>query len=434
MYRPIESCRLCGSGKLETILDLGMQSLTGIFPKTREEDVPAGPLQLLACGDCHLVQLAHNYDLGKLYGDTYGYRSGLNQSMVRHLRGKVAKILELVTLHPGDLVIDIGSNDSTLLQAYPSEGVTLMGVDPSGPKFRKYYPDHVGLIPDFFSFENVDRVLPGRRAKVVTSIAMFYDLEQPVDFVAGIVQILDDEGVWIFEQSYLPLMLETNSYDTVCHEHLEYYALAQIKRMTDRAGLKIVDVHCNDVNGGSFSITAAKRAARYPEATTAINAMLHAEDELGLSGRAVFREFEQRVARHRRDLLDLLNGLNRQGRKVLGYGASTKGNVTIQYCGITERQVPFIAEVNEDKFGAFTPGSKIPIISEADARAMKPDYFIVFPWHFRQGIVERERAFLETGGRLIFPLPLIEIVTADGVLSARRAVEEALAMPRREQV
>ena len=434
MYRPIESCRLCGSGKLETILDLGMQSLTGIFPKTRDEDVPAGPLRLVACGDCHLVQLADNYDLGKLYGDTYGYRSGLNQSMVRHLRGKVAKILELVTLRPGDLVLDIGSNDSTLLQAYPSEGITLMGIDPSGPKFRKYYPEHVGLIPDFFTFENVDRVLPGRRAKIVTSIAMFYDLERPMSFVADIVRVLDDEGVWVFEQSYLPLMLETNSYDTVCHEHLEYYALTQIKRMTDEAGLKIVDVHCNDINGGSFSIIAAKRGAPYPEANAAIDAMLRAEDELGLSGRVVFREFEERVARHRTDLAGLLDALNRQGRKVLGYGASTKGNVTIQYCGITEQQVPLIAEVNEDKFGAFTPGSKIPIIYEADARAMKPDYFIVFPWHFRKGIVERERAFLEAGGRLIFPLPHIEIVTADGVLTPERVVEEAVATPRREQV
>jgi hypothetical protein len=432
MYSRIEACRLCGSHALEKVLDLGMQSLTGIFPKRRDEDVPAGPLQLLVCGDCHLVQLAHNYDLGKLYGDTYGYRSGLNQSMVRHLRGKVAKILERVPLHPGDLVIDVGANDSTLLQAYPAEGITLLGVDPSGPKFRRYYPDHISLIPDFFSFANIARALPGRRAKIVTSIAMFYDLEQPMRFVEDIVRVLDDEGVWVFEQSYLPLMLETNSYDTVCHEHLEYYALAQIKRMTDEAGLKIVDVHCNDINGGSFSVMAAKRDSGYPEATAAIDDMLRAEEKLGLSGLEVYRAFEQRVAGHRRELAELLDTLNRLGQRVLGYGASTKGNVTIQYCGITERQIPFIAEVNEDKFGAFTPGSKIPIISEAQARAMKPDCFVVFPWHFRQGIVEREQAFLEAGGKLIFPLPRIEIVTREGVLPPQRAAEATTA--RREQI
>jgi len=432
MYSRIEKCRLCGSRALEKVLDLGMQSLTGVFPKRRDEDVPAGPLQLVTCGDCHLVQLAHTYDLGKLYGDTYGYRSGLNQSMVRHLRGKVAEILERVTLRAGDLVLDIGANDSTLLQAYPAGNVTLMGVDPSGPKFRKYYPDHIGLIPDFFSFANVDRALPGRRAKIVTSIAMFYDLERPMRFVDDIVRVLDDEGVWVFEQSYLPLMLETNSYDTVCHEHLEYYALAQIKRMTDQAGLKIVDVHCNDINGGSFSVMAAKRESGYPEATAAVDEMLRAEEALGLQALGVYRDFEQRVICHGRELTELLDTLNREGQKVLGYGASTKGNVTIQYCGITERQIPFIAEVNEDKFGAFTPGSKIPIISEAEARAMKPDCFLVFPWHFRQGIVEREQAFLEGGGKLIFPLPKIEIVTREGVLPPQRAAEATTA--RREQI
>jgi hypothetical protein len=432
MYTPIEECRLCGSRALEKVLDLGMQSLTGVFPKRRDEEVPAGPLQLVACGDCHLLQLGHNYDLGKLYGDTYGYRSGLNQSMVRHLRGKVARILERVKLQTGDLVIDIGANDSTLLQAYPPDGLTLVGVDPSGPKFQKFYPDHVSLIPDFYSYANIARALPGRRAKIVTSIAMFYDLEQPMRFVDDIVRVLDDEGVWVFEQSYLPLMLETNSYDTVCHEHLEYYAIAQIKWMTDRAGLKIVDVQCNDINGGSFSVMAAKRESGYPEATAVVDDMLRAEAALGLQGLDVYRDFERRVSLHRREFSELLDALNRRGQKVLGYGASTKGNVTIQYCGITERQIPFIAEVNEDKFGAFTPGSKIPIISEAEARAMEPDCLVVFPWHFRQGIVEREQAFLEGGGKLIFPLPKIEIVTRDGVLTPQGAVEATTA--RREQI
>ncbi|MBI4204623.1 MAG: methyltransferase domain-containing protein [Betaproteobacteria bacterium] len=415
LYKEIAACRLCDSARLTTVLDLGVQALTGIFPKSKAEDVAAGPLQLCKCEDCDLVQLRHNYDLGKLYGETYGYRSGLNQSMVRHLHQKVGRIRTLVDLREGDLVIDIGSNDSTLLQAYPERGPQLVGIDPSGPKFARYYPPGVTLIPDFFRADLVKELFPGRRAKVVTSIAMFYDLERPMDFVRDIVKILDDEGVWVFEQSYLPFMLKTHSYDTVCHEHLEYYALKQIKHLTDHAGLRIIGVEFNDVNGGSFSVTAARAASSYPAADLTVGLTLEEEEGLGLYDTRSYAAFAGRIRSHRQSLLALLDELQNSGKRVLGYGASTKGNVLLQYCGITAERLPFIAEVNQDKFGAYTPGSKIPIISEEEARAMRPDYFLVLPWHFRAGILQREQKFLQSGGKFIFPLPKIEVVSGDGV-------------------
>jgi NDP-4-keto-2,6-dideoxyhexose 3-C-methyltransferase len=414
LYKEIHDCRLCGGKRLDVALDLGRQSLTGIFPKSREADVPAGPLQLCKCADCSLVQLRHNYDLSQLYGETYGYRSGLNQSMVRHLQQKVAKIGTMASLGDGDLIIDIGANDSTLLQAYPGKGLELVGIDPSGPKFARYYPPHIKLIPDFFNAELISQRYPGRRAKVVTSIAMFYDLERPLNFVRDIAKVLDDEGIWVFEQSYLPSMLDTNSYDTVCHEHLEYYALKQIKHMTDRAGLKIVDIELNDVNGGSFSVTAAKKESRHPEASVQIERLLEDERRRGLDSIETYHRFAARVSEHRARFLELLQALKREGKKVIGYGASTKGNVLIQYCGLGPDLVSCIAEVNEDKFGAFTPGSRIPIVSEAEARALRPDYFLVFPWHFKAGILQREQAFLRGGGQFIFPLPSLEIVSATG--------------------
>lgn len=414
LYKEIARCRLCDGPSLVNILDLGAQALTGIFPKSKDEEVPAGPLQLCKCADCDLVQLRHNYDLGKLYGETYGYRSGLNQSMVRHLHQKVEKIRSRVALSSGDLVVDIGSNDSTLLQAY-SKDLMLVGIDPSGPKFKQYYPAHVRLIPDFFSAGLVQRFYPGRRAKVITSIAMFYDLEHPQDFVDEIARVLDEGGVWVFEQSYLPFMLDTNSYDTVCHEHLEYYALKQIKLMLDHAELKIIDIEFNDINGGSFSVMAARRHSAYAAADAVVARTLEDEQRRGLDDVETYRRFAKRIADHRNRLLELLRTLKQQGKTVIGYGASTKGNVLIQYCGIDASLVPYIAEVNQDKFGAYTPGSVIPIVSEADARAMKPDYFIVFPWHFRGGILQREQNFLSGGGRLIFPLPQLDIVSADGI-------------------
>jgi hypothetical protein len=416
LYREIGDCRLCFGKRLADVVDLGNQALTGIFPKSARSSVAAGPLRLAKCEDCHLVQLRHNYDLSQLYGETYGYRSGLNQGMVQHLRRKVERIRSLVSLSPGELVIDIGANDSTLLQGYPNT-LTLVGVDPSGPKFHSYYPPHIQLIPDFFTAALVNKAYPGKRAKVITSIAMFYDLERPQDFVDQVAALLDNDGVWVFEQSYLPAMLETNSYDTICHEHLEYYSLAQVKRMLDKAGLKIVDVEFNDVNGGSFSITASPRRSRYAEAADLVQRTLRREEHLALASNGTYREFGARAAEHRRALVGLLSDLKKQGKTVFGYGASTKGNVLIQYCGIDSTLVTCIAEVNEDKFGAFTPGSNIPIVSEAEARGRNPDYFIVFPWHFRAGILKREEAFLRSGGQFIFPLPRIDIVSAAGVRS-----------------
>src|SRR6267378_2316172 len=414
LYKEVSDCRLCLSSQLVDILDMGEQALTGVFPKTSSEQIPAGPLLLCKCEACNLVQLRHNYDLSRLYGENYGYRSGLNQSMVQHLQNKVERIRATVPLRAGDLIVDIGSNDSTLLQAYPNS-LTLVGVDPSGPKFKRFYPPHIQLIPDFFSAKLVDKKFPGRRARVITSIAMFYDLERPQSFVNEISGLLDDQGLWVFEQSYLPLMLKTNSYDTICHEHLEYYSLSQIKRMTDQAGLQIVDIEFNEVNGGSFSITASRRSASYPEATDVITDTLGKEERLGLAQLQTYRKFARTAAEHRNHLVRCLTNLKRAGKKVLGYGASTKGNVLIQFCGLDTNLVSCIAEVNPDKFGSYTPGTKIPIISESEARATRPDYFLVFPWHFRAGIVKREQAFLKSGGKFIFPLPSIEVVSLDEV-------------------
>lgn len=411
MTPKIQYCRICKSSLFHSLLDLGEMSLTGIFPKENSEKVPTGPLELVKCQKCDLVQLGHSFDLGLMYGDNYGYRSGLNGSMVRHLNAKVQKILKRVQLKKDDLVIDIGSNDSTTLRAYPDMGLDLLGVDPSAGKFRSYYPSDVRLIEDFFSERVVRPHVGNKKAKVVTSIAMFYDLEDPQSFVNEVSAILATEGVWVFEQSYLKAMLEANSYDTICHEHLEYYGLKQIVGMIQKADLKIIDVEFNDVNGGSFSITAARRESSYPEATRLIDTILADEDKCGLYSLETYRKFAADVEDHRKQIKTLFASLLGSGKRILGYGASTKGNVLLQYCGLTAREMICIAEVNEDKFGRFTPGTDIPILSEALAKKMKPDYFFVLPWHFKAGIIQRESEFLQRGGKFIFPLSKIDIVS-----------------------
>ena len=412
MYKRIQKCRICGNTELIPVVDLGEQCLTGVFP--RDESAAAitkGPLRLVKCqgGDhvCGLLQLEHSYDLGEMYGMNYGYRSGLNPSMVRHLNKHVERIRSTVDLRAGDLVVDIGSNDATTLSAYP-EDLLLVGIDPIGEKFRHYYGSHLSLIPDFFTAGLLRQSFPHRKAKVVTSFAMFYDLESPVDFARDVASILDPkDGIWVFEQSYMPLMLERNAYDTICHEHFEYYGLKQIVWLAERAGLRIVDVELNDVNGGSFSVVAVHRASWRTDNNRIVERFLAAEEASGTSGLAPYREFSSRVEHSRHSLQELVGGIREEGKRLCGWGASTKGNVLLQYCGFGPRDIKVIGDVNPDKFGAFTPCTRIPIEDEIKVLASSPDYLLVLPWHFRDFFL-RSRAL--AGRRLVFPLPQLEIV------------------------
>ncbi len=409
-YRKLQACRLSGSDHLVSVLNLGTQALTGVFPKTREQPVTSGPLELVWCPDSGLLQLGHSYNPDEMYGENYGYRSGLNQSMVDHLTDKVSFLERTTRLRSGDVVLDIGSNDATTLKAYATAGLTRIGIDPTGEKFRAYYPNGIGLIPDFFSAAAFCSA-SAAPAKIVTSISMFYDLESPVAFAQQVASVLAPDGIWHFEQSYMPSMLRMNSYDTICHEHLEYYSLHAVKKILDAADLQLVDVGTNAVNGGSFAVTAALRSNRSIRPNHAvIDWLLHQEERMDLGTPKPYRDFEERVFRHRQDLVRLIHALNADGKKILGYGASTKGNVMLQFCGFSPADLPAIAEINPEKFGSFTPGTHIPIVSETEARAMAPDYFLVLPWHFKSGIVRREKEFLQRGGKLIFPFPEIEII------------------------
>jgi NDP-4-keto-2,6-dideoxyhexose 3-C-methyltransferase len=413
MIRHIDRCRICGNDRLTRVLDLGEQALTGVFPRTLDTSITRGPLQLVKCasdeGACGLLQLEHTYDSGEMYGENYGYRSGLNPSMVAHLHRKVERISSLVALNPGDLVIDIGSNDATTLKAYAAPGLTLAGVDPTGLKFREYYPDHIALIADFFSADLIRDRFGDRKAKVVTSFSMFYDLEAPMEFMRQVHDVLADDGIWVFEQSYMPSMLTTNSYDTVCHEHLEFYALAQIQWMAERVGLRIVDVEFNDVNGGSFSVTARKESGAM-SVEPAVRRILQDEEEAGLHTLAPYQAFEERVRASRAALRHFVETARGDGKVVAALGASTKGNVLLQYCGFTDQDIIAVGEVNPDKFGSFTPGTGIPIIPERKLMDRRPDYLIVLPWHFR-AFFEQSPAF--RGQTLVFPLPELSILNRE---------------------
>jgi NDP-4-keto-2,6-dideoxyhexose 3-C-methyltransferase len=417
IYREIRECRICGNTDLQEVFTLGPQALTGVFPRTRDEKVTTGPLTLVKCSEdgdepgCGLLQLRESYNPDEMYRGSYGYRSGLNQTMVQHLQHITNRITQLVPLQNGDVVLDIGSNDATLLKAYPP-GPTLIGIDPSAVNFRQYYPEHVTLVTDFFTAAAYRSAVGNRKAKVVTSIAMFYDLDAPLRFAEDIKSILAEDGVWVFEQSYMPTMIERNAYDTVCHEHLEYYGLRQIQWIAEHVGFRILDVELNDINGGSFRVTVAHERSNYRPSSDRASKLLRQEAAAHLDLLRPYISFKKTVFAHRDELRQTVAEIRQRDEMILGYGASTKGNVVLQFCGFTEKDIPAIAEANPEKYGRFTPGTLIPMISEQEARDRHPKYFLALPWHFREAFLKREQAFLSGGGKFLFPLPKVEIVGA----------------------
>ncbi|QBJ96213.1 methyltransferase domain-containing protein [Rhodococcus sp. ABRD24] len=406
------TCRICGNSDLETVLNLGDQSLTGVFPRSRDDVVPSVPLELVKCAPpgCGLVQLRDTADFGLMYNEGYGYRSGIRPFMINHLHDKVAVLRNRVEVSPDDLVVDIGSNDSTLLRGYLPDAPKLVGFDLIGEKFRDLYPPEADLIAGFFSADAFTERYGDRRAKIVTSIAMFYDLPEPMRFMQDVHDILTDDGLWLMEQSYLASMLEAGAYDVVCHEHLEYYALAQIEWMAQRTGLKVISADITDVYGGSLCVVLAKQGSDHRVDEAGLQSIRTREASAKLDTLAPYEEFARSAERQRDQLVDFLAASRIAGKLTLGYGASTKGNVILQYCGLTEADLPCIGEVSPEKSGCYTPGTGIPIVSEEEAKARRPDQLLVLPWIYRDGFIEREKEFLANGGKLIFPLPQLEVM------------------------
>jgi hypothetical protein len=395
----LTECRICGNKNLKTVVDLGEQFLSGRFPKIGTPDPPKAPLELVQCigrGCCGLVQLAHRIPLDELYGDGYGYLSGTNMMMKKHLGGIVEKAGSLVKINKGDTVLDIGSNDGTLLRAYHNDGLKV-GMD--APHFQTYYTGtHIMFLPGFFSASLFESWRLQNQPKIITSIAMFYDLPDPNQFVSDIKRTLHDDGIWILEQSYLPAMISKNSFDTICHEHLEYYFLRQIKWLCDKHGLKIFDYEMNDSNGGSIRVYVCHK-----ESSTRGIAEIR---DVSID----FEQFNKRIQDIRQRLTTFLKAEHGQGKSIHLYGASTKGNVLLQYMGIDYQMVPFAVDINQGKRGCWTPGTHILIMSPS---YLKPDYYLVLPWHFREGFIAKEHDYLKSGGKLIFPLPEPEIVSME---------------------
>ena len=357
---------------------------------------------------CGLLQMVHSVPSKILYS-AYWYRSGTNQTMRDHLRGIAEEAAGMVKKADAR-VLDIGCNDGTLLKFYP-KGFAKFGVDPSD--VAQEVGDGIKVIQDIFPSAELRKETEARLFDVITSIAMFYDLEDPVAFVKNIKEALSPGGIWIFEMSYMPSMLKMNSYDTICHEHLEYYSLAVLENILARAGMKIVRAGLNDINGGSIRCYATHQtnfSYKDPEHTRFLDNLRQEEFDLELDTDKPYKNFQDRIEQHRDELAGLLRKLKAEGKKIHLYGASTKGNTILQWGGIDNLLIDFAADRNPDKDGAKTLGTNIPIISEEKSRAMKPDYYLVLPWHFKAEFLVREKDALAAGVCMIFPLPTVDII------------------------
>lgn len=413
METELSECRICKCTNLVEVINLGNQIITSRFPMKGDTSTPSAKIRIVQCASCSLVQLKDTTDSSELYEHFYGYRSGLNATMRNHLTSYNEQLQGYANLVPGDTVLDIGSNDCTFIGHYPST-VRRIGCDPTGTQFTEFYKTTgTELLPTYFTKAAITSALgPDIRFKSVSSISMFYDLPDPVQFAQDIYDLLDDDGVWTLEQSYVATMLERNSIDTVCHEHLEYYGVKQIKNIMDRVGFKIINLSLNDCNGGSFRTFVAKRSSdKFQEATETVNRFLEKEEADRIHTPERYAEFMKTCSKEVESLNKFIDLVNQDGKVVYIYGASTKGNCLLQFADIGSSKVPFAVERNPLKVGRIT-STGIEIISEETMRSNPPDYMLVLPWHFRKEMIAREQAYLDGGGQLLFPFPAFEVYSS----------------------
>ncbi len=409
----ITKCRSCGSAKLIDIIHLGDQYVSD-FVETSALGVKA-PLALVLCQDCALVQLKHRGVDPDIMYRNYWYKSGINATMRNALKSIIRKAESLVQLKKSDVVLDIGANDGTTLRAYKNAEITKIGFEPARNLVKEAEAGNNLIVNNYFNAKEFEQVSK-KKAKVVTSIAMFYDLEDPNQFVDDITKVLDKDGLWIIQLAYEPSMLILNAFDNICHEHIEYYSMTSLKNLLERHNLSIFDVELNNVNGGSFRVYVKhkkSKAFEIEKGKNHVERLLKKEEKLKITDPGTYADFAKRVTELKNKTAKFITTELKKGKRIYAYGASTKGNTLLQYYNLDHTLISAAVERNARKWGLKTVGTLIPIISEEEARKIKPDYFLVLPWHFRTEFLSREAEYLQNGGKMIFPLPEFEIVKAD---------------------
>ncbi len=408
------ACKNCNNKKLIKVLNFGKQPVSSVFYEKKTFNLKSYSLDLHRCKKCDLVQFKSLAPLDEMYGQTYGYRTSLSNLMVKHIEKKNETINNILKLKTTDFILDIGSNDGTFLNTFAKKKyLNLFGVDPSSAKFKKYYHKNINLICDYFPSNSLRSKLRNyakfKNFKVISSLAMFYDIEDPNKFCSEIFSHLDNEGIWISEFSYFPLLLKNLTYDQICHEHVTYYSLNTFNNIIENQGFKLIDISFNEINGGSIEVICAKKKSRIKSNIKKIKNVLN-EEKLKIN-KTAFDNLQSRVDNTKKVLNLLLSNINK--KDIIGYGASTKGNIVLNQCSIKSKDISFICDENPYKYGRYTPGSNIKIISKKEMRKIHPKYLLVLIWSFRKEVITQEKKYLEKGGKMIFHLPSLHIVDKD---------------------
>ena len=404
----LSKCRICSSKKFTFLFSLGNLSFTGKFSDNIVNKIPKGLISLVMCKRCKLVQLDRNFNPEYLYANDYGYRTGINKTMTNHVRDITEQSIKLVNLDINDYVLDIASNDATLLSFYKEKCKTV-GIDPLINKYLAYYKNINHKVSDFFSYKILKKKNLNKKFKIITALSMFYDLRDPNIFLRDIKKILHHEGVFVLEHADLLSIFKYSLFDTICHEHLEYYSSKIIIKLMDNNGLRVFNIKTNNINGGSTCYFICQKHSKYKTNKTKISKILSEEKKFGLEKVNSYKKFLSKINIISNKTKILIDKITSKNLKIHGYGASTKGNVLLQYLDVTSKKIEYIAERNPLKYNKFTPGTSIKIISEKYSRSLKPDYYFVLPWHFKNEILLREKKIRNAGTKFIFPLPKLKV-------------------------
>ncbi|MBC8411022.1 MAG: methyltransferase domain-containing protein [Rhodobacteraceae bacterium] len=410
----------------KVLLDLGELYVSDFLSDGDDDHIGRSkePLKLILDEKIGAPRLTKTVDPDKMYG-RYWYRSGTNASMTNQLREITEEVCSRIKHDSGDIWLDIACNDGTMFRFIPDHFIKL-GIDPCDDSYLETSTSVANVVvQDFFSKTAYNKTGYGdKKCKVITTIAMFYDLDDPIEFINDVYNILDDDGVWVVQMSYTPLMLKQMAFDNICHEHVYYYSLTDIQRLMDSCGFKVVDCSLNDTNGGSFRVYLQKKNASEISFGTKplrdvckfrIDSLLHFELSDNKTQEEIWTNFGNNLNEMKDKTVEFIRQERAAGKKIYGYGASTKGNTLLQYYGLDHNDIIAIAERSPMKFGLKTVGTNIPIVSELEMRAANPDYLVVLPWHFIKEFVNRESDFLNSGGKFIVPCPEFKIIGKDGV-------------------
>ena len=404
----IKKCKNCRSSSLLNLFSLGNLNFTGKFPKSKSTNIIKAHLGLVMCNKCSLVQLNRSFNLKYLYGPDYGYKTGINKTMKDHMNNVQKILVKKSKLIPGDYVLDIASNDATLLNFY-NRNIIKVGIDPLVNKYIKFYKDVNYKISDFFSAKKIIKKKINRKFKIITALSVFYDAENPNRFLRDVNKLLKSDGIFMLEHADLLSILQYKMFDTICHEHLYYFSSKVIINMASNNNLRVFDLKKNKINGGSTQYFICKKKAKYKTNYKVIKNILRKEKKMKLESKKTYLNFFKQINEVKSKLIKLLHSIILDNKIIHGYGASTKGNVILQYFEINQKYIKFIADRNPNKFNHYTPGTKIKIISEKKSRKLSPDYYLVLPWHFKREILRREKLTIKRGSKFIFPFPKLSI-------------------------